>query len=91
MAQSTSRRRSWRSVTPVLAVAAFGLVACTNSQESSDVTGTTPPVCTSSPAPAGAVGRGRHATGVPLAGVPQLAGLRTASTTCTMASMTSSG
>ncbi|WP_459548294.1 superoxide dismutase[Cu-Zn] [Nocardia sp. X0981] len=53
MAPSTSRRPSWRTVTPVLAVAAFGLVACTNSQESSDVTGTTPPVWTSSPAPAG--------------------------------------
>ncbi|MGW0005292.1 superoxide dismutase[Cu-Zn] [Nocardia grenadensis] len=60
MAQSTSRRRSWRSVTPVLAVAAFGLVACTNSQESSDVTGTTPPVWTSSPAPAGAGESGEH-------------------------------
>ncbi|ONM47601.1 superoxide dismutase[Cu-Zn] [Nocardia donostiensis] len=54
MAPSTTRRPSWRSVTPVLAVAAFGLVACTNSQESSDVPGTTPPVFTSSPAPAGA-------------------------------------
>lgn len=56
MAPSTSRRPSWRTVTPVLAVAAFGLVACTNSQESSDVTGTTPPVWTSSPAPAGSEG-----------------------------------
>lgn len=53
MASSTTRRPSWRSVTPVLAVAAFGLVACSNSQESSDVQGTTPPVWTSSPAPAG--------------------------------------
>lgn len=58
MASSTTRRPSWRSVTPVLAVAAFGLVACSNSQESSDVTGTTPPVWTSSPAPAG----GEHST-----------------------------
>ncbi|WP_280463968.1 superoxide dismutase[Cu-Zn] [Nocardia carnea] len=61
MAPSTSRRPSWRSVTPVLAVAAFGLVACTNSQESSDVTGTTPPVFTSSPAPAGESAHGEHA------------------------------
>lgn len=53
MATSTIRRPSWRTVTPVIAVAAFGLAACTNSQESSDVTGTTPPVFTSSPAPAG--------------------------------------
>ncbi|WP_328388986.1 superoxide dismutase[Cu-Zn] [Nocardia sp. NBC_00416] len=60
MAPSTSRRSSWRSVTPVLAVAAFGLVACTNSQESSDVTGTTPPVWTSSQAPAGEGEHGGH-------------------------------
>ncbi|MBC7301277.1 MAG: superoxide dismutase family protein [Nocardia sp.] len=51
MATSTTRRPSWRIVTPVLAVAAFGLTACTNSQESSDVKGTTPPVWTSSAAP----------------------------------------
>lgn len=54
MAPSLSRRPSWLSVTPVLAVAAFGLVACTSNQESSDVEGTNPPVFTSSPAPAGA-------------------------------------
>lgn len=60
MAPSTSRRPSWRTVTPVLAVAAFGLVACTNSQESSDATGTTPPVWTSSPAPAGEGEHGGH-------------------------------
>ncbi|GGK51733.1 superoxide dismutase[Cu-Zn] [Nocardia camponoti] len=53
MATSTSRRPSWRTVTPVLAVAVFGLAACSNSQESTDVKGTTPPVWTSSPAPAG--------------------------------------
>ncbi|NEW39628.1 superoxide dismutase family protein [Nocardia cyriacigeorgica] len=53
MAPSTTRRPSWRTVTPVLAIAVFGLTACTNSQESSDVQGTTPPVWTSSPAPAG--------------------------------------
>ncbi|MDO3648882.1 superoxide dismutase[Cu-Zn] [Nocardia mangyaensis] len=56
MASSTTRRPSWRTVTPVLAVAAFGLAACTSSQESSDVAGTTPPVWTSSPAPAGEAG-----------------------------------
>ncbi|MFC9996296.1 superoxide dismutase family protein [Nocardia sp. NPDC127526] len=53
MAPSTTRRPSWRTVTPVLAVAVLGLAGCTNSQESSDVKGTTPPVFTSSPAPAG--------------------------------------
>jgi len=39
-------------VTPALAVAVLGLAACSNSQESSDVKGTTPPVWTGSPAPA---------------------------------------
>lgn len=48
---STTRRPSWRTVTPVLAVAVFGLAACSNSQESSDVKGTTPPVWTGSSAP----------------------------------------
>lgn len=62
MASSTTRRPSWRTVTPVLAVAAFGLAACSNSQESSDVVGTTPPVWTSSPAPAGS-GDGHGAPG----------------------------
>ncbi len=56
MATSTTRRPSWRIVTPVLAVAALGLAACTNSQESSDVKGTTPPVWTSSAAPGGETG-----------------------------------
>jgi Cu-Zn family superoxide dismutase len=51
MAAATTRRPSWRIVTPVLAVAVFGLAACTNSQESSDVKGTTPPVWTGSDAP----------------------------------------
>ncbi|WP_405134396.1 superoxide dismutase[Cu-Zn] [Nocardia sp. NBC_01388] len=50
---SSTRRPSWRTVTPVLAVAVFGLAGCSNSQESSDVKGTTPPVFTSSAAPAG--------------------------------------
>ncbi|MEV6431125.1 superoxide dismutase family protein [Nocardia sp. NPDC051463] len=52
MAPSTTRRPSWRTVTPVLAVAVFGLAACSNSQESSDVKGTTPPVWTGASAPA---------------------------------------
>ncbi|MGY4100149.1 superoxide dismutase[Cu-Zn] [Nocardia sp. R16R-3T] len=57
MAPYTTRRPSWRSVTPVLAVAVFGLAACSNSQQSSDVQGTTPPVWTGASAPsAGASG-----------------------------------
>ncbi|MEV5836249.1 superoxide dismutase family protein [Nocardia sp. NPDC052112] len=51
MAPNTTRRPSWRTVTPVLAVAVFGLAACSNSQESSDVQGTTPPVWTGASAP----------------------------------------
>ncbi|QIS16242.1 superoxide dismutase[Cu-Zn] [Nocardia arthritidis] len=51
MAPSTTRRPSWRTVTPVLAVAVFGLAACSNSQESSDVKGTTPPVWTGASTP----------------------------------------
>jgi len=38
-------------VTPVLAVAVFGLTACSNSQESSDIKGTTPPVWTGASVP----------------------------------------
>ncbi|MFJ4658478.1 superoxide dismutase[Cu-Zn] [Nocardia sp. NPDC088792] len=53
MAPSPTRRPSWRIVAPVLAVAALGLAACSNGQSSSDVKGTTPPVFTSSGAPAG--------------------------------------
>ncbi|MFI9506699.1 superoxide dismutase[Cu-Zn] [Nocardia sp. NPDC052566] len=51
MAPSTTRRPSWRTVTPVLAVAVFGLAACSSSQESSDVKGTNPPVWTGAAAP----------------------------------------
>ncbi|CAM3997021.1 superoxide dismutase family protein [Nocardia ninae] len=51
MAPSTTRRPSWRTVTPVLAVAVLGLAGCTNSQESSDVKGTTPPVWSGASAP----------------------------------------
>ncbi|MEV6770472.1 superoxide dismutase family protein [Nocardia sp. NPDC051030] len=53
MAPSTTRRPSWWTVTPVLAVAVLGLTACSNGQESSEVKGTTPPVFTSASAPAG--------------------------------------
>ncbi|RDI59718.1 superoxide dismutase[Cu-Zn] [Nocardia pseudobrasiliensis] len=56
MATSTIRRPSWRTVTPVLALAVFGLAGCTNSQESSDVKGTNPPVWTGSAAPGGTAG-----------------------------------
>jgi Cu-Zn family superoxide dismutase len=56
MAPSTTRRPSWRTVTPVLAVAVFGLAACSNSQKSSEVKGTTPPVWTGSAAPGGGSG-----------------------------------
>ncbi|WP_280262206.1 superoxide dismutase[Cu-Zn] [Nocardia wallacei] len=63
MAPSTTRRPSWRTVTPVLAVAVFGLAACTNSQESSDVKGTTPPVWTGSSEAGEAGGSGEHGTG----------------------------
>ncbi|MCM6777399.1 superoxide dismutase family protein [Nocardia sp. CDC159] len=55
MATSTIRRPSWRTVTPVLALAVFGLAGCTNSQESSDVKGTNPPVWTGAAAPSGTV------------------------------------
>lgn len=66
MASSSTRRPSWWTVAPVLAVAALGLTACSNSQESSDVKGTTPPVFTSSPAPAGAAtGHGAEGDNAP--------------------------
>lgn len=46
MAPSSTRRMSWRVVAPVVAIAAFGLTACSNSEEPSSVPGTTPPVWT---------------------------------------------
>ncbi|WP_081706588.1 superoxide dismutase family protein [Nocardia sp. CNY236] len=67
MVPSTTRRPSWRTVTPVLAVAVFGLTGCVSNQESSDVQGTTPPVWTSSPAPAGESETGHGST--PAAGM----------------------
>ncbi|MFD3703546.1 superoxide dismutase family protein [Nocardia sp. NPDC058658] len=87
MATSTTRRPSWRIVTPVLAVAALGLAACTNSQESSDVKGTTPPVWTSSAAPGGESGGHGGSHGAPATtaapghgddhGTPAAGGLKT--------------
>ncbi|MCX5041930.1 superoxide dismutase family protein [Aldersonia sp. NBC_00410] len=50
-ARSRVRRNTVRLAAPIVAVAALGLVACSNSQEPSDVAGTTPPVWTGSPAP----------------------------------------
>jgi Cu-Zn family superoxide dismutase len=47
-------------VTPVLVVAVFGLAACSNSQQSSEGKGTTPPVWTGSAAPGGAAGTSEH-------------------------------
>ncbi|MFZ2529392.1 MAG: superoxide dismutase family protein [Rhodococcus sp. (in: high G+C Gram-positive bacteria)] len=51
MASSSTRRMSWRVLAPIVAIAAVGLSACSNSQEPSDVPGTTPPVWTGSSAP----------------------------------------
>jgi len=56
MAPFTTRHPSWRIVTPVLAVAVFGLAACSNGQQSSDVKGTTPPVWTGTAGPSAANG-----------------------------------
>ena len=53
MASSTLRRSSWRIAAPLVAVAALGLAGCTNSQEPSNIKGTTPPVWTGTSAPAG--------------------------------------
>ncbi len=62
MAPFTTRRPSWRIVTPVLAVAAFGLAACSNGQQSSDVKGTTPPVWTGTAGPSAANGPAEAST-----------------------------
>ncbi|MBY6680449.1 superoxide dismutase family protein [Rhodococcus sp. BP-316] len=51
-------------VAPLAAVALFGMVACSNGEEASDVAGTTPPVFTSSAAPAGSEhGEESHSAG----------------------------
>ena len=65
MAPSTFRRPSWWTVTPALAVAVFGLAACTNSQESSDAKGTTPPVWTGSEEPGGETSAAGEQGGAP--------------------------
>ncbi len=64
MASQFSRRKSWRVVTPLVAIAALGLTACSNNEEPSDQPGTTPPVWTGSPAPAEGHGESgsEHAT-----------------------------
>lgn len=46
MAPLATDRPMQRTFAPLIAVTAFGLAACTNSQESSGVPGTTPPVWT---------------------------------------------
>ena len=65
MASSSTRRMSWRVVTPVVAVAALGLTACSNSEEASDTPGTTPPVWTGAADPDahGAAGDGHGSAG----------------------------
>ena len=64
MASQFSRSKSWRVVTPLVAIAALGLTACSNNEEPTDVPGTTPPVWTGAPAPAGEHGESgsEHAT-----------------------------
>lgn len=68
MASSSTRRMSWRIVTPVVAIAAFGLTACSNNEAPTDVPGTTPPVWTGAADPSAAgvpgdaeSGSGEHA------------------------------
>lgn len=58
MASIATARLARRTVAPLIVVTMFGLVACNNSQEPSDVPGTTPAVWTGSPA-------GDTATGSP--------------------------
>jgi len=64
MASQSTRRKSWRVVTPLVAIAALGLTACSNSQEPTDQPGTTPPVWTGQAAPGGthAEGGSEHVT-----------------------------
>lgn len=56
------RRKTVRLAAPIVAVAALGLVACSNSQEPSDQPGTTPPVWTGAAEPGGAGAEG-HGSG----------------------------
>ena len=62
MASHSTRRKSWRVVTPLVAIAALGLTACSNNEEPTDVPGTTPPVWTGAPAPTGDHGHGTSGT-----------------------------
>ncbi|NLE80371.1 MAG: superoxide dismutase family protein [Rhodococcus sp.] len=52
---------SWRVVTPVIALAALGMTACSNSEEPSDLPGTTPPVWTGAADPEAHGAEGGHA------------------------------
>jgi len=72
MVSSSTRRMSWRALAPIVAIAAVGLTACSNSEEASTEPGTTPPVWTGSAAPA-SEGHGDNqstegGTGTPAAG-----------------------
>ena len=60
MAPSSTRRMSWRVVAPVVAIAAFGLTACSNSEEPSSGPGTTPPVWTGAADPSAHESAGGH-------------------------------
>lgn len=63
MAPSSTRRMSWRVVTPVIAIAALGLTACSNNEQVSDVPGTTPPVWTGAADPGAHGSEGHEAEG----------------------------
>ncbi|UYP18289.1 superoxide dismutase family protein [Rhodococcus sp. Z13] len=52
MVSSSTRRMSWRALAPIVAIAAVGLTACSNSEEPTTEVGTTPPVWTGAAAPA---------------------------------------
>lgn len=60
---SSTRRMSWRAVAPLVALAALGLTACSNSEEPSSLPGTTPPVWTGAPPPEWVAPEGHGAEG----------------------------
>ncbi|WP_033230768.1 hypothetical protein, partial [Streptomyces graminis] len=62
MVSSSTRRMSWRALAPIVAIAAVGLTACSNSEEASTEPGTTPPVWTGSAAPASEAHGDDHGT-----------------------------
>ncbi|MFE4498740.1 superoxide dismutase family protein [Rhodococcus sp. NPDC056743] len=68
MAPSSTRRMSWRVVAPVVALAAFGLTACSNNEEPSSVPGTTPPVWTGAADPSAHESEGHGASSTAHAG-----------------------